>query len=166
MATHPNLWELSQEVIEEYLLAIKGCLAYRKPDGGCLGFPAALLMLCLIDAFGTFLRSEGVVIDGRKQRITRGEPFRVLNHSLFSLDLTTAQIKTIERAYRHRLAHNAMIDTDSWLIPKSGPAPFVFQNGKVGILVFKLQEILEAAWSRFDRGKIRSFADKLHHDKH
>ena len=166
MAIHPNLWELSQEAIEEYLLTIRACLSHRKPGGGCLGYPATLLMLCLIEAFGTFLRGEEVVIDGKRQRITQGEPFRVLNHSLFALDLTTAQMKTIEKAYRHRLAHNAMIDNGSWLIPQNGPAPFVFENGQVGILVFKLCDILEAAWSKFDKGRIRSFVERLRNDKH
>ena len=100
-----------------HLFTIRACLSHRKPDGGCLGFPSTLMMLCLIDAFGTYLRGEEVVIDGKGQKITRGEPFRVLNHALFGLKLTSRQIKTIEQSYRNRLAHNAMIDTNSWLIP-------------------------------------------------
>jgi hypothetical protein len=161
MAIHPNLWELSQEAIEEYLLTIKQCLNHRKSDGGRLGYPAALLMLCLIDAFGTFLRGDEVVIDGKKQRITQGEPFRVLNHALFALELTTAQIKKIEKSYRNRLAHNAMIDTGSWLIPDSGPAPFIFEDDQVGILVFTLHKLLEEAWQKFDKSRIKSFVERL-----
>jgi len=161
MAIHPNLWELSKEAIEEYLLTIKGCLNHRKSDGGCLGYPATLLMLCLVGVFGSFLQNDEVIIDGKNQRVTKGEPFRVLNHSIFGLSLTNSEIKTIEKSYRNRLAHNAMIDTSSWLIPGSGPAPFVFKDGQVGILVFKLHELLETAWQKFDKKRIKNFVETL-----
>ncbi len=156
MAIYPNLWELSEEAIEEYLLTIRACLTHRKSNGGCLGFPATLLMLCLIDTFGTYLCDDEVVVDGKAQKI-RNEPFRVLNHSIFGLALTTAEIKIIEKAFRNRLAHNAMIDAGSWLIPSTGPIPFVFQDSQVGILVFKLSEMVDDAWAKLDKDKIRTF---------
>jgi hypothetical protein len=161
MAIHAHLWDLAQEAVDEYLLTIKGCLAHRKPDGGCLGFPSTLLMLCLIDAFGTYLRGDEVVIEGKHHKITLSEPFRALNHPLFALNLTSRQIKIIEKAYRNRLAHNAMIDTNSWLIPGTGEAPFLFKDDQVGILVFRLYELLEAAWKIFDRSRIKSFVETL-----
>jgi hypothetical protein len=52
-----------------------------------------------------------------------------------------------------------MIDQHSWLIPVSGTVPFVFQEGRVGILDFKLHEIIETAWGNFDKGKIESFVE-------
>ena len=44
--------DLSGEVVEEYLLAAEICLNTMKPGGGVLGYPAVLLLLCVVDAIG------------------------------------------------------------------------------------------------------------------
>jgi hypothetical protein len=56
MAEHRYSWELAEEAIEEYLAATRDCLGHAKPDGGVLGYPAALLLLCIVNALGTYLR--------------------------------------------------------------------------------------------------------------
>src|SRR5712692_1182262 len=155
MAIHTNLWTLAEEAIDEYILTAQHCLEYRKSDGGCLGYPSALLLLCVVNAIGTYLRNEPVLINGRRQLITRGEPFRVLNHEILKQTLTQGQIKTVEKAYRNLLAHNAMLAPDSWLLPGKGSTVFVFQNGRVGIYVVSLFEMVLHAWGAFDKSKIK-----------
>jgi len=110
MGQHTQPWELAQEAVEEYLAVARSCVASTKPDGGIYGYPATLLLFCVVNALGNYLRGDHVVIDGKAEEITKGEPFRVLNHPLFGLKLHREQIKQVELAYRNPLAHKA-IDT-------------------------------------------------------
>lgn len=156
MAQHRVLWTLAQDTIEEYLDTVDHCIFHhRKADGGCLGCPAALLLLCIIDALGTYLRNEKVSIEGKNQTITKGEPFRVLNHPIFGQNLSAVQIKTIEKSYRNLLAHNALIASGHGLrVGVEGP-PFEFRRGQVWISIDVLYRIVKAAWASFDKGKIK-----------
>ncbi len=156
MSEHVNPWALAEEAIEEYLTASKSCLEHKKQDGGCLGYPAVLLLLCIVDALGTYLRNEEVIIAGRKQQITHGTPFRVLNHPLFTQDLTQAQIDRIAEASRNRLAHNALIDVGVVLTPVETASAFNFSNNNdVCISVPTLYAVVADAWSHFDKTKIK-----------
>lgn len=92
MALHPNAASMTIEAAEEYLLTAKICLDYEKEDGGCLGYPATLLLCCVVEIMGEYL------IGGK-------EPFRVLNAPCFGLKLNEAtQIKKLEKWYRNPLA--------------------------------------------------------------
>lgn len=81
MGIHPNVNSLTVEVLEEYLDIAKHCIATKKGDGGIYGYPATLLLFCVIDALGNCL------ISGK-------EPFRVLKEAPFNCKLTIRQIKT------------------------------------------------------------------------
>jgi hypothetical protein len=124
---------MAVEGIDEYLTAAHMCLDHRKPDGGCLGYPATLLLLCVVNALGTYLTGDDAMIDGKLVRITRGEPFRVLNHDCFGLNLSGKEIKLLEGSYRNRLAHNAIIERGSSMAPSNEEPPFVFQSDRVAI---------------------------------
>jgi hypothetical protein len=162
MAIHEFPADLAQEAIEEYLMVIRYCLNYKKKDGGCLGYPAALLSLCIVNALGTYLRGEAVGISGNPTTITKGEPFRVFNHKLFGLNLTNEQIKVIEHRYRNLLAHNAMLGAGSWLLPGTGPSstPFVFKQGQVAIFVESLFDLVVNGWNGLDKTKIAAAIQK------
>jgi hypothetical protein len=95
------------------------------------------------------------------QKITLGEPFRVLNHECFGLGLSSQQIKLLEQSFRNRLAHNAIIDVGSFLLPLSGDPPFAFESGRVGIKVFSFHELVARAYSRFPKERIESWAKRL-----
>ena len=58
MAQHSSLEEMASAAIDEYFQAVAYCLSFRTADGGCLGFPAALLLFCITDALGNWLRDE------------------------------------------------------------------------------------------------------------
>jgi hypothetical protein len=160
MAHHQNAWSLAQEAIPEYLTAARLCLDQRKSDGGCLGYPGVLLLLCLVDAMGTYLRHQPVPLDGKTDSIKGGEPFRVLNHALFAQALTETQIKMVEARYRNPLAHDAMIATDSWLLPGKGTSVFVFDQQTVAVYVESLYDLVLTAWTKFDKSKIKVAVDK------
>src|SRR5262249_4603134 len=150
----------AKEVIDEYLLTARQCLDHRKEDGGCLGYPATLLLLSVVNALGTYLRQDLVLISGKQQKITPGEPFRALNHPLFDQRLTLQQIKTVEHSYRNLLSHNAMMSQDHFLIPGKGGPPFAFQNGQVRISVESCYEMVSRAWNGFDKDRIKLAVDK------
>jgi hypothetical protein len=161
MAIHKHLSTLAVEAIDEYLHIARQCAEQLKAGGGIFGYPAALLLLCVVNALGTYLRNEEVVIDGKKQRITEGEPFRVLNHSILNQNLTMTQIKKIERAYRNQLAHAALLEPGAWLTPQATSSPFMFSGDEVAISVPTLRQVVESAWNRFDRDKIKQAVDKF-----
>jgi hypothetical protein len=155
MSSHSNPWSLAEEAIEEYLTATRDCIGHAKPDGGVLGYPAVLLLLCVVNALGTYLRNESVTINGRHQTITKGEPFRVLNHPLLKQQLSDAQIKRVEKAFRNPLAHNALIAVGVGLTPAKTGSPFEFSGNEVWISVPALYEIAADAWTHFDKAKIK-----------
>jgi len=162
MAIHSHPSTLAEEAIDEYLAAAKACIDSRKPDGGILGYPATLLLFCVVNAFGNFLRNEDVIIEGKKQRITGGEPFRVLNHLILKQALTHKQIKDIEHAYRNPLAHSALLLPQVGLTPDPSAPAIAFKKGEVWISVPRLYELVAAAWAVFDRSTISKAIKTFH----
>jgi hypothetical protein len=169
MALHPNSSSMAVAAIEEYLEASANCLSTVKPDGGCLGYPAALLQFCVANALGCYLCGDDVRIDGRTQKITKGEPFRVLNHSTFGLTLSGAQIKLLEQSYRNTLAHNAIIEVGCFMVhtPEDPPVnPFTFARSQVqaidviNVYVDSFQILLVKAWAKFPRERIQIWAQQ------
>ena len=127
---------LTKEVIEEFLEASALCFKSPKSCGGCFGYAGTLLLFCVIDSFGVYLRHDIVQIDGKPQKI-KNEPFRVLNHTIFGLNLTTSQIKLIEHSYRNQLAHNASLKTGAFLIQTKNPppSPFTFGSNAIQVII-------------------------------
>ncbi len=54
MAIRSDLRSMSVEAIEEYLAIAKHCVSTRKSNGGLYGYPAVLLLCCIIDALGNY----------------------------------------------------------------------------------------------------------------
>jgi hypothetical protein len=166
MAVHSRLEAMAVDAINEYLEASASCLNATKPDGGCLGYPATLLLFCVTNALGVYLASDAVMIDGRPHKLSRG-PFRVLNHQCFGLSLTGKQIDQLADSYRNRLAHNAIIEFGSCLVrgPHDG-APFIFTSPtSVGINVISFYGLVSTAWERFPKDRIKSWADQYSKSK-
>jgi hypothetical protein len=113
-----------------------------------LGYPATLLLFCVVDAIGRYLALD------KRNNIPKREPFFVLNHSYFGLTLTSDQIKRLEWWYRNGLAHNAALPPGTGLTGEDG-APFEFAtNSDPVIRVFSFQRLVRAAWEAFDRSLI------------
>jgi len=161
MALHQTLSTMAVEAVDEYIKAARLSLDFRKQDGGCLGYPSTLLLFCVVNALGSYLKGAEVAIDGRRQKITSGEPFRVLNHECFGLTLKSEEIKKLEKSYRNRLAHNAVIDFGSFLLPNGDGPAFVFESDLLGINVFSFHRLVTEAWSNFPRQCIEDWANNL-----
>ena len=82
---------MSVEAIEEYLAIAKHCVSTRKSNGALYGYPAVLLLCCIIDALGNY--------GGHAKNTLRGARFIVP-------DLTDKHIKHLKNWYP---AHQAII---------------------------------------------------------
>lgn len=142
MAIADNLKDLSVEVLCEYLAAAKMCTDTRKPSGGILGYPAAVLLLCAIDAIGHGLLPG----NGKFTRLD------VLKGPPFNLDISDAQIDNLANWYRHSLVHAATIAPGAFLTPDTEGEPFDFDGNGAPIVVRVpvLYEIVRAAWEKLD----------------
>jgi hypothetical protein len=152
---------MAVEAINEYIEVSEHCLKAKKSDGGCFGYPAALLLFCVTNALGVYLRGDNIQIDGRTQTIPRGEPFRVLNHPIFGLDLKGAQVDLLEECYRNKLAHNAIIEVGAVLIHAPGQLsrPFIFTSNQVQVInLDSFHRLVAAAWEKFPRNRIEAWA--------
>jgi len=136
--------EQAIEAIDEYLIAARACIDTRKPDGGILGYPAALLLLCATDAIG-----HGVLQPKNGQH-TRLD---VLKQSPFNLHLTDGQVGNITRWYRHLLAHNGTIAVGVFMEPDTQGQPFDFDRSGAPMLIRVpvFYGIVEGAWQRQDK---------------
>lgn len=99
-------------------------------------------------------------MDGKFCKITDGEPFRVLNHELFGLNLEGKTIKLLELSYRNRLSHNAHIERGAILYPSDEEPAFVAIPDGVGIRVFSFHRLVTAAWSKLPKERIRGWETK------
>jgi len=153
MAIHQEPAGLSIEAIDEYLSASELCLNSRKGDGGCLGYPATVLLFCVVNAIGGYLALN------KRNKIPKGEPFFVFNHVCFGLTLTQKQIKRLEWWYRNGLAHNAVLPPGTCLSAEAGEAfDFAANGDPIKIRVFPFHELVKRAWEKFDKKQINPSA--------
>lgn len=116
-----------KEAILENMLAIKYCLDFNKNEddllkidnGGCLGYPALILMSSVIDTIGSFFSGSKleIQIDGDKKKIeTAAEHFLILNESnLFNFSLSRKAIFDFYSCYRSTLTHNNSLPENRFL---------------------------------------------------
>jgi hypothetical protein len=144
MAIHLNANSLTAEVIEEYLDIAKVCIVTKKQDGGIYGYPATLLLFCVINALGESLRKDN-------------EPFQVLTQPPFNCNLSRDQIKKLEMWYRNLLAHNGMIAPGACLSPDECGDAFVFvATEPIEIRVKPLYDLVRAAWDQVNTAMLNS----------
>jgi hypothetical protein len=150
MALHESASSLSIEAIEETMLAAKLCLEHRKPDGGCLGYPAVCLLFTVVNALGEYLLQH----DGPTQG--KSDPYiRAFADPSFGLSLSEQQIRNLKKWYRNLLVHNGSIAPGAYLT-MDGKEPFTFPNGgnSAVIAVLPFYHLVEGAWCRFDKALI------------
>jgi hypothetical protein len=139
MALHGDLKALSIEAVDEYLDVINFCLLNRKPTGGIFGYPAALLLLCVVDAIGHSLN-----IGSGHTRL------EVLNHSVFgSLGLNKGQFKSLKEWFRNPLAHGGVIAEQVFLTDETTGSAFESHGAVINkIRVPQFYHLVKAAWDR------------------
>ena len=143
MAYHKVPDDMVVEAVDEYLLLAEHGINYQKLGGGVLGYPAALLLLSVIDILGSYA-------------VSTKEHFQVLRQPCVGLALTTQQVKDVEHWYRNLLAHNGFVALGALMRADETGDPFVLaENGQPTMVRVKpLFCAVKLAWSRFDRSQI------------
>lgn len=141
MATHDTPQSMSIEAIEEYLAIAEYCVTARKPLGGVYGYPAVLLLCCVIDAWSNYAgHSENSL--GELQSI---------------LSLTPKQAKDFKNWYRNLLAHQAIIMPGTQLWPDSDGNAIEFgpQGEPTVIRVGPFHRAVREWWNQFDKASVK-----------
>jgi hypothetical protein len=132
MATQFDLKSLLRESVHEYLFVADYCVQFQKDSawpqrevGGCLGYPAAVMLFSIVDTIGSFHQGDAglnLVIDG-KSRDIRNEGFQhffILNSDYYGQSLEEAAIKKLYDNFRNLLVHNASLAPSNFLIKDPG----------------------------------------------
>jgi len=139
MAVHKDLQSLSVEAIEEYLAVAEYCVTTTKANGGIYGFPALLLLLCIVDALT--VNSGGK--EHSLQKVTSVVP------------MTDKQLKSLRAWYRNLLAHQAVIAPGTMLSTGDGPPIEFNSNGEpTYIRVIPFYQAVRALWETFDKSTL------------
>ncbi|WP_341906372.1 hypothetical protein [Fluviicola taffensis] len=153
-----------KEAILENMLAIKYCLDFNKneddllniDEGGCLGYPAFILICSVIDTIGSFFSGGDleIQIDGDKRKIEKAaEHFFILNQlNLFNFNLSGTTIFDFYSCFRSTLTHNNSLPENRFLKKgESGSKIFEIDNNQKihSISLIPLNETLCTAVTRF-----------------
>lgn len=153
-----------KESLDETLEAAKYCVEYSKEEskwgqfntGGCLGYPAAILLFSIIDSIGSYHRKNAnffVTIDGKKEKINGDgwEHFKILNSKYFNLSLSLEFIKKAYSNFRSKLTHNSIMGKDALMIPRNDSIEILkgrnvafiegFDQDKNKIFVISIEEL-------------------------
>jgi hypothetical protein len=141
MATHDTLQSMSIEAIEEYLAIAEYCVTARKCGGGVYGYPAVLLLCCVVDALSNYAGHE---------KNSLGELRSILS-------LTTEQANDFKNWYRNLLAHQAVIMPGTQLWPDSDGNPIEFgpQGEPTVIRVGPFHRAVREWWNQFDKASVK-----------
>ncbi len=114
MVIYSKTEDMLKDSIQEMLEAAILCVNFSKKDGGCLGYPAAILLLSIVAVIGSYYEGDKnykIMING-KEKYIKGNTFQhfyILNSEYFNLDLTENFIKKLYDNFRSLLVHNAVI---------------------------------------------------------
>jgi|GEM_PF-4519007 len=147
---HSKAADMLTAAVEEYLEIAKRS-AWDK-ELNCFGYPATLLILCVIEQIGQLHASEVVQIPNEKGKIetrevTRKNPWPILNHSLFNMNLSLKHIQLVKELVRNPLAHQVFLERGAVLIPDSAEPPEIkVIDKRLYIDVRGLQKKTSRAW--------------------
>lgn len=135
MAVHETPVSMLRESLNENLKVVEYCLAYRKEDNGCLGYPAATLLFSIVDSIGSYFRKNKnlkIQIDG-KFRFIDSEGYKhffILNSPYFEQQLPEQAIKILYAKFRSLLSHNSVLGAGAMLILGDNHDLGAFLKGK------------------------------------
>lgn len=104
-----------RESLPEMLHVAYQAMTTVKPGGGVYGYPAATLLLCIVDAIGKAHVGDKklkIRIDDKDLFITSTNltRFYILNSPYYGFNLTETEIEIIYENYRCGLVHEAALD--------------------------------------------------------
>lgn len=124
MAIHLNSFELHRAALGETLFSAEQLICYDKKDEkekwnteeGCLGYPAAILLLSYIDSIGNLFHNQ--IVDGVK--ITEEHSYKILNTKYFkNQNINDITIVDFYGCYRNKLIHNHSLPANRYIEPNS-----------------------------------------------
>ena len=129
---------MSVEAIDEYLAIAEHCISTRKANGGIYGYPAVLLLCCIIDALGNYV--------GLARNTLRGA-------RLIIPGLTEDQIKDLKNWYRNLPAHQAIIMPGTQLsdAPTGNAIEFNSNTEPTHIRLIPFYSAVKSGWKDFDK---------------
>ena len=120
MSIHKDTEGMLKESLIEMLIAADLCIHHRKDDGGCLGYPAAILLLSIADSIGSYHRgnkSLKITIDSKERTIDNDgfQHFFIFNSKYYNLQMSEKVIKMVYDNFRSLLIHNSVIAGNHFL---------------------------------------------------
>ena len=162
MAIHGSAVSMLKESLREYVYVADLCINFRKDMewgneqlGGCLGFPGATLMFCVVDTIGSYHRKRKgfkVRVDGSEREITNDSfhHFFILNSTYYDQRLSEEIIKKLYKNYRSLLLHNAMLASGHMLFrDKPEDPPFRVDDGKPHVNIAAFLRVTKSAVEKF-----------------
>jgi len=152
--------EILKESLPEIIKAAKYCIEYRKNNGGCLGYPAAILLFTIVDSIGSYFYKNKEIenITKKKEDYINSdswEHFKILKTNYFNQNLSPKNIKDIYYNFRCKLSHNTVLGKDSrMIIDNTAGNIFTFKKKSDGeeeiiISINKLFKLCEEAVNKF-----------------
>jgi hypothetical protein len=143
MALHDTPASMLKESLDELLEAARFCSDYKKTEkkwgqfntGGCLEYPAGILLFSLIDSIGSYYRKNKdflIDVDGKTQSIN-GDGwvhFKILNSKYFNQNLSSDFLKALYNKFRSCLMHNTVLGKDTLMFPCNDTTPALKLSNK------------------------------------
>ncbi|ODT44717.1 MAG: hypothetical protein ABS70_04860 [Nitrospira sp. SCN 59-13] len=155
MALHRTTIQLLKESLPEFLHVAEYCIGFRKPDGGCLGYPGAAVLFSIADSLGSYHRGRTdftVPVDGANVSI-KSQGYHhlfIFNSRFYGFDLSEAEIKKLYANYRCLLLHNSALANDHFLFLEKPESPaFVTDRSGIHVNVAGLLRVTKMAVSAF-----------------
>lgn len=149
MAIHDSTASMLEESLTEMLLVAKYCIEFRKksppwPVIGCYGYPAALILLSVVDSIGSYIKKGNVE-----------NHFKILNDiNYYNLNLDPNSVTAIYKSYRNTLSHNAVLTPNVILdIGKSGEDVIQKNNNRYLLRLVPFYEITDIVVKKFLKDK-------------
>lgn len=136
MAVHPDLQSMNVEAIEEYIAVAEYCVNTTKENGGIYGFPAMLLLFCVVDAL----------------TVNSGGHRNKLDKITSIIKLNPDQLQKVREWYRHLLAHQGLIAPGTMLSPEEDGRPIELNSDgePTHIRVKPFYRAVRKLWESFD----------------
>lgn len=141
MAQHQTPASMLKESLFETLEAAEFCANYRKVDekwgefktGGCLGFPAAILLFSIIDSIGSYYRKNSsfkIIIDNKETSISSDgwQHFKIINSKYFNQNLSEKFIRELYNRFRSCLTHNSVLGKKTMMVMDNKSSGFNIEN--------------------------------------
>lgn len=154
---------IARDERDQFIESVNECLdiaevslrIWKSNGSGVFGYPAALLLLCSIDAMGHNLPKEN------RERLDLPKDLGMLAYPSFDFRIPKDQIPTLYHLYRNQLAHRGLITRGDFLRGENEGEPFgLAPNGKLNkVYVFPFYQKVRQFLTTFGKSLFPSMTD-------